>query len=301
VSVAAYSVPDRVVIRDVGPRDGLQGESPVVPRERARLVLALAEAGVRRVEAVSLVSPKAVPSMAGAEEVLAEIGRPPGLTITALVPNLKGAQLALGAGVDEITVTVAVSPTYNERNVRMTIDESVSAIGAICELAASERVPVDAVVSCAFGSPYEGDVASEEVRDLVRRLKDAGAEAITLADTTGMATPRILADVLAAVGTDVGLHMHETRGTGLLNCFRAMEIGVSRFDTSVGGLCGSPFAEGSAGNVSTEDLVALLDDLGVETGIDLGRLLSASALAERLVGHSLPSRVAYAGARLGRR
>jgi len=301
VSVAAYSVPDRVVIRDVGPRDGLQGESPVVPRERARLVLALAEAGVRRVEAVSLVSPKAVPSMAGAEEVLAEIGRPPGLTITALVPNLKGAQLALGAGVDEITVTVAVSPTYNERNVRMTIDESVSAIGAICELAASERVPVDAVVSCAFGSPYEGDVASEEVRDLVRRLKDAGAEAITLADTTGMATPRILADVLAAVGTDVGLHMHETRGTGLLNCFRAMEIGVSRFDTSVGGLGGSPFAEGSAGNVSTEDLVALLDDLGVETGIDLGRLLSASALAERLVGHSLPSRVAYAGARLGRR
>jgi len=264
-------------------------------------VLALAEAGVRRVEAVSLVSPKAVPSMAGAEEVLAEIGRPPGLTITALVPNLKGAQLALGAGVDEITVTVAVSPTYNERNVRMTIDESVSAIGAICELAASERVPVDAVVSCAFGSPYEGDVASEEVRDLVRRLKDAGAEAITLADTTGMATPRILADVLAAVGTDVGLHMHETRGTGLLNCFRAMEIGVSRFDTSVGGLGGSPFAEGSAGNVSTEDLVALLDDLGVETGIDLGRLLSASALAERLVGHSLPSRVAYAGARLGRR
>ncbi len=301
MSVAAYSVPDRVVIRDVGPRDGLQGESPVVPRERARLVLALAEAGVRRVEAVSLVSPKAVPSMAGAEEVLAEIGRPPGLTITALVPNLKGAQLALGAGVDEITVTVAVSPTYNERNVRMTIDESVSAIGAICELAASERVPVDAVVSCAFGSPYEGDVASEEVRDLVRRLKDAGAEAITLADTTGMATPRILADVLAAVGTDVGLHMHETRGTGLLNCFRAMEIGVSRFDTSVGGLGGSPFAEGSAGNVSTEDLVALLDDLGVETGIDLGRLLSASALAERLVGHSLPSRVAYAGARLGRR
>jgi len=301
VSVAAYSVPDRVVIRDVGPRDGLQGESPVVPRERARLVLALAEAGVRRVEAVSLVSPKAVPSMAGAEEVLAEIGRPPGLTITALVPNLKGAQLALGAGVDEITVTVAVSPTYNERNVRMTIDESVSAIGAICELAASERVPVDAVVSCAFGSPYEGDVASEEVRDLVRRLKDAGAEAITLADTTGMATPRILADVLAAVGTDVGLHMHETRGTGLLNCFRAMEIGVSRFDTSVGGLGGSPFAEGSAGNVSTEDLVALLDDLGVETGIDLGRLLTASALAERLVGHSLPSRVAYAGARLGRR
>jgi hydroxymethylglutaryl-CoA lyase len=183
----------------------------------------------------------------------------------------------------------------------MTIDGSVSAIGAICELASSELVPVDAVVSCAFGSPYEGNIAAEEVCDLVRRLQDAGADAITLADTTGMATPRILADVLAAVGTDVGLHMHETRGTGLLNCFSAMEMGVSRFDTSVGGLGGSPFAEGSAGNVSTEDLVALLDDLGVETGIDLGRLLSASAVAESLVGHSLPSRVAYAGARLGHR
>lgn len=273
----------------------------MAPRERAELVLALAEAGIRHIEAVSFVSPKAVPSMADADEVLAEIGRPRELTITALVPNLKGAQLALSAGVDELTLTVSASEVYNERNVRMTIEESVRATAGICDLASSEGVPVDAVVSCAFGSPYEGDIRVEEVRGLVRRLKDAGAIAITLADTTGMATPRILADVLAAVGTEVGLHMHETRGTGLLNCFFAMGMGVSRFDTSVGGLGGSPFTEGAAGNVSTEDMVALLDDLGIETGVDLERLLSASAVTERLVGHRLPSRVAYAGARLGRK
>ena len=297
MSVAATSVPDKVVIRDVGPRDGLQGEAPVAPRERARLVLALAEAGIRHIEAVSFVSPKAVPSMAGADEVLAEIGHPRGLTITALVPNLKGAQLALAAGVDEITVTVAASRAYNERNVKMTIDESLRAIGEICALASSDQVPVDAVVSCAFGSPYEGEIGVDEVSGLAGRLVDAGAVAITLADTTGMATPRVLADVLGAVGTEVGLHMHETRGTGLLNCYCAMEMGVSRFDTSVGGLGGSPFAEGAAGNVSTEDMVALLDDLGVETGVDLGLLLVASAQTEQLVGHTLPSRVAYAGGR----
>lgn len=239
--------------------------------------------------------------MAGADEVLAEIGRPAGVTLTALVPNLKGAQLALGAGVDELTVTLAASEAYNQRNVKMTIEESVRGIGAICDLASSERVTVDAVVSCAFGSPYEGDIPVGEVSALVGRLREAGAGAITLADTTGMATPRILGEILGVVGTEVGLHMHETRGTGLLNCVSAMGMGVSRFDTSVGGLGGSPFAEGAAGNVSTEDLVALLDDLGVETGVNLELLLSASELTERLVGHSLPSRVAYAGARLSQR
>jgi hydroxymethylglutaryl-CoA lyase len=297
-------LPSAVTIRDVGPRDGLQVEAPVPPQSRARIVQSLLDAGIRHVEAVSFVSPKAVPSMSEPEEVLRSLVRPPGVVIAGLVPNVRGAELALEAQVDEITVTVAASPAYNMRNVRMTIDQSVEAIGTICKLAVAESVAVDAVISCAFGSPYEGDIDPEEVAALAGRLRRAGASAITLADTTGMATPRVLAEALSAIRkaigeeVSIGLHMHETRGTGLVNCYSAMEEGISRFDTSVGGLGGSPFAAQAAGNVSTEDLVALLDDLGISTGIDLDRLLEASSLTERTIGHVLSSRVAYAGARL---
>jgi hydroxymethylglutaryl-CoA lyase len=294
----ASTLPEEVVIREVGPRDGLQAEPPLPPEVRARLVGALFDAGLMHVEAVSFVSPKAVPAMAGAGDVLAAVARPEGATISALVPNRRGAEMALEAGVDEITVTVAVSAEYNRRNVHMSIDESLEATAEICALAAEAGVPVDAVVSCAFGSPYEGDVAPAEVAAVARRLRQAGASALTLADTTGMATPRVIEEVLATTGSDVGLHLHETRGTGLLNAYAAMQAGVRRFDTSVGGLGGSPFAEGAAGNLATEDFVALLDDLGVRSGVSLERLLEASALAERLVGHPLASRVAHVGPRL---
>jgi hydroxymethylglutaryl-CoA lyase len=285
----------------VGPRDGLQGENPLAPEERARLVAALIEAGIRRIEAVSFVSPKAVPAMAKPEEVLAAIPRVPGVTVAALVPNLKGAEMALEAGIDEITVTVAASPEYNRRNVNMSIDESVQAIADICARSSEAGVPVDAVVSCSFGSPYEGDIPATEVAELAERLRQVGATALTLADTTGMATPRVVTEVLAGTGPDIGLHLHETRGTGLLNAYAAMETGVTRFDSSVGGLGGSPFAESAAGNLATEDFVALLDDLGVHTGISLARLLEASALAEQLVGHPLPGHVYRVGPRLGPR
>lgn len=291
-------LPESVVVREVGPRDGLQSERPLPPGERAALVDRLFVAGVRRMEVVSFVSPRAVPAMADPVEVLDAITVPAGAVVAALVPNERGAAMALEARVGELTVTVAASPAYNLANVRMSIDESVAAIGAICGMAASAGVPVDAVVSCAFGSPYEGDIAAGEVGALVARLRDQGVAAVTLADTTGMATPRVLEAVLAVTGTEVGLHCHETRGTGLLNVFAAMELGVERFDTSIGGLGGSPFAEGAAGNVGTEDLVALLDDLGISTGVSLPLLLEASALVREMVGHELPSRVARAGPRL---
>lgn len=291
-------LPRAVVVREVGPRDGLQSERPLRPEQRAALVGHLFAAGVRRVEAVSFVSPRSVPAMADPLAVLRSVSVPTGGVLTALVPNVRGAEMALGAAVGELTVTVAASPAYNVANVRMSIDESVAAIGTVCRMAAAAGVPVDAVVSCAFGSPYEGDIEAQAVGDLVNRLRDQGVAAVTLADTTGMATPRVLDDVLAATGTDVGLHCHETRGTGLVNVYAAMERGVVRFDTSIGGLGGSPFAEGAAGNVATEDLVALLDDLGVATGVSLPLLLEASRLARELVGHELPSRVARAGPRL---
>lgn len=294
-------LPQRIRLREVGPRDGLQGEGPVPPSERARLIEALAAAGLTHIEAVSFVSPRAVPAMAGAAEVVALVDQLPArahLTVTALVPNQRGAELALDAGVDELTATVAASPTYNERNVGMSINASLSAIASVVALARDKAgVPVDVVISCAFGSPYEGDIPAKEVARLADEAHSLGATAVTLADTTGMATPRVLAEVLDATGPDVGLHLHETRGTGLLNLYAALGLGVDRFDASVGGLGGSPFAEGAGGNVATESVVALLDDLGVETGISVDALLKAARIAEELVGHPLPSGVAKVGPR----
>jgi hydroxymethylglutaryl-CoA lyase len=291
-------LPAAVQIREVGPRDGLQIEKPLWPAERAELVLSLVDAGVVRIEAVSFVSPSAVPAMAHAAEVLSLLDLPRAVTVTALVPNVRGAQMALAAGIGELTVTVSVSETYNQRNVHMTTEQSVNEVTDICVLASSAGIPVDAVVSCSFGSPYEGDISPSEVGILCERLRSAGASAVTLADTTGMATPRVLSDVLAVTGTNVGLHLHDTRGTALVNLYAALQAGVVRFDTAIGGLGGSPFAHGAGGNVATEDVVSLLDDLGVVTGIDLVKLISISAQVEELVGHPVPSRVARAGPRL---
>jgi hydroxymethylglutaryl-CoA lyase len=287
--------PTVVRIREVGPRDGLQVESPLSVEARVALVEALVAAGVQEVEAVAFVSPSAVPAMAGAAEVMAAMARRPDVRYVALVPNLRGAQLALEAGVDALSVTVSASPEYNQRNVRMSIDESVAQVASVA--GAVGDVPIDVVVSCAFGSPYEGDLDPADVARLGDQVLAAGATSLTYADTTGMATPRRVEELLDEVGVDVGLHLHETRGTGLVNAYAAWERGVARFDTSIGGLGGSPFAAGSAGNLATEDLVHLLDDLGVTTGVDLGRLLEASALAARTVGHDVPSRVAAAGPR----
>lgn len=289
---ATGSLPAAVAIREVGPRDGLQAEAPVPVAERVRLIEALASAGLRVIEVAAFVSPRAVPAMAGAAEVMAATAGL-GITRVALVPNLRGAEDAAVAGADALTFTISASPAYNERNVGMTIEESLAALADVCRVGP----PVDAVVSCAFGSPYEGDIDPAVVAGLGDRCREAGAAAVTYADTTGMATPRRIGDLLVVTGPDVGLHLHETRGTALVNAWAALEAGVARFDTSVGGLGGSPFAAGSAGNLATEDLVHLLDDCGVATGVDLDRLLAASALAAEIVGHPVPSRVAAAGPR----
>jgi hydroxymethylglutaryl-CoA lyase len=285
-----------VDIREVGPRDGLQAESPIAVEDRVRLIESLIDAGVRHIEACSFVSPKAVPSMAGAADVMTRVPRSAGVRYAALVPNLKGAEMALAAEVDELTVTISASETYNQRNVKMSIEESRTQIEQICAVAARARVPVDAIVSCAFGSPYDV-VGIADVVDLARRLLDGGATQITYADTTGMATPPLIALLLAGTDFEAGLHLHDSRGTALVNAYTAAEHGVRRFDTSVGGLGGSPFADGAAGNLATEELVYVLDDAGYETGIDLGRLLQASALVGEMLGHPVASRLAAAGPR----
>ncbi|MDQ1397170.1 MAG: hydroxymethylglutaryl-CoA lyase, partial [Acidimicrobiaceae bacterium] len=256
-----------VSVREVGPRDGLQAEAPVTVEQRVRLVESLVATGIVDIEAVAFVSPRAVPSMAGAAEVMAALSAVEGVRYWALVPNLRGAQMALEAGAAGLSVTVSASPTYNEKNVHMSIEASLDVVAAIG--AEADGIPVDAVVSCAFGSPYEGDIAPDAVLLLGSRILEGGASSITYADTTGMATPPRIAQLLALTGPDVGLHLHETRGTGLVNAYAALELGVTRFDTSIGGLGGSPFAAGAAGNLATEELVYLLDDLGIMSGIDL--------------------------------
>jgi len=289
-------LPARITIREVGPRDGLQPEEPVGVPARVKLVERLVEAGVTVVEAVAFVSPKAVPAMAGAGAVMAALTRVPGVHYGALVPNVRAAEMAVAAGVDGLSLTVSASEVYSQRNVRMSVDESLAQVAAI-RAAVGPDVPIDTVVSCAFGSPYEGDLDPAAVAALGARAVESGTTSLTYADTTGMAMPRRVGALLAQTGTGVGLHLHDTRGTALVNAYAALQQGVARFDTAVGGLGGSPFASGAGGNLATEDLVHLCDDLGIDTGIDLGALLGVSARVARLVGRAVPSRVAAAGPR----
>lgn len=293
--------PNAIVIRDVGPRDGLQAEQPVSVEDRVRMIEGLAASGLTRVEVCSFVSPKAVPSMAGGAEVVAAVPSRLGFRRTALVPNLRGAQMALDSGVEEITITVSASESYSQKNVHMSVAEAIESAATICALTSS-GTPVDVVISCAFGSPYEGELSPDNISALCDQLLEIGATCCTLADTTGMATPKQVESLLRAlserVRTDVGLHLHETRGTALLNAYVAMQLGVARFDCSVGGLGGSPFAAGAAGNLATEDLVYLCDEMGIATGIDLEALREVSRVTSELIGRAVPSRVASAGPRL---
>jgi hydroxymethylglutaryl-CoA lyase len=289
-------LPASIAIREVGPRDGLQPEAPVPVATRVELITALIAAGASIIEVAAFVSPKAVPAMAGAAEVVAELPPSPAVRRVALVPNVRGAELAAEAGVDALTLTVSASEAYSQHNVHMSVDESLAQVGAI-RAAIGDGLPIDTVVSCAFGSPYEGGIAPAAVASLGRRATDGGSTGVTYADTTGMATPRRVRDLLAETGTDIGLHLHDTRGTALVNAYAALLAGVTRFDTAVGGLGGSPFAEGAGGNLATEDLVHLCDDLGVRTGFDLAALLAVSSRVAGVVGHPVPSRIAAAGPR----
>ncbi len=281
-----------VTIRDCGPRDGLQGEAPLSAADRAAIANGLAAAGVTDVEAVSFVSPRAVLAMAGAADV-AQLLVPGNAVWWALVPNLRGCELALEAAFDHLTVTVSASPVYSEKNTGMTIAESLAQVAQIRN-AAGEAV-IDAIVSFSFGSPYGDRVDAARVAQVVVELRNAGVDRLTLADTTGSATPRRIAAVLEHTGTAVGLHLHDTRATALTNAYAAYALGVRRFDTSIGGLGGSPFAPGAGGNLATEDLVLLFEDLGIDTHINLDALLQVGAMVSGLIGRPVPSRVASAG------
>jgi len=295
--------PARVEIREVGPRDGLQNEEIVAVSERVRLIDALSGTGLRRIEAAAFVSAAAIPPMAGADEVMAGITRTPGVVYSALVPNAKGAERAIEAKADELELVVSASETHNQKNVRRSVADSLVGARDVVELAHAAGIEAEAIVSTAFGCPYEGDVAPERVAQLAGHLIDAGADRLSFGDTTGMATPRRVHDLLdalerAGIAPDrAGLHFHNTRGTALANVIAALGRGVVRFDASVGGLGGCPYAPGASGNAVTEDLVHMCADMGIDTGIDLDALLACAHLAQEIVGRELPSALLHAGPR----
>ena len=296
-------LPERLSLREVGPRDGLQNEDPVPTEAKVALIDALSQTGVSRIEAVSFVHPKAIPQMADAAEVWAAIARNPAVRSSALVPNLVGAERALDAGFSEIEVVVSASDTHNRKNINRSTDESLDDIARIIDLVHARGATVQAIVSTAWGCPYEGEVPVERVLSVAARTVRDGADALSYGDTTGMATPtrvtRLVGETRTALpDVPLNLHFHNTRGAGLANVLAALELGVSDFDASVGGLGGCPYAPGATGNIATEELVHMVEDMGVATGVDLEAMISAAAEAERIVGRTLPSQVLRAGPRI---
>jgi hydroxymethylglutaryl-CoA lyase len=296
-------LPERLSLREVGPRDGLQNEDPVPTEAKVALIDALSQTGVSRIEAVSFVHPLAIPQMADAAEVWAAIARNPDVRYSALVPNLVGAERALGAGFTEIEVVVSASDTHNRKNVNRSTDESLDDIARIIDLVHARGATVQAIVSTAWGCPYEGEVPVERVLSVAARTVRDGADALSYGDTTGMATPtrvtRLIGETRSALpDVPLNLHFHNTRGAGLANVLAALELGISDFDASVGGLGGCPYAPGATGNIATEELVHMVEDMGVATGVDLEAMIHAAAEAERIVGRKLPSQVLRAGPRI---
>jgi hydroxymethylglutaryl-CoA lyase len=301
--VSTPVLPGRVTIREVGPRDGLQAEAPLPIEDRVRLIDMLSATGVPKIEAVSFVSPKAVPAMACGAEVWAAVGRRPGVEYSALVPNRRGAEAAVKAGgFASLQAFVAASDGYNRKNVGKDVEQSIADVAEVVGVGEAAGLAVECSISAAFGDPYQGDVAPDTVLNLAEQLLEAGVRSVSLGDTTGMATPTRVWDVVGLVqqrlpGVRLNMHFHDTRGTGMANVLAALQLGVAEFDASVGGMGGSPFAPGANGNVATEDLVHMLTDMGIETGVDLQAVLRAARLAERLVGHPMPGQVSKAGPR----
>jgi len=290
-------LPEGVTITEVGPRDGLQNESRAIPVDRkVALVDALSATGLTRIEAASFVHPKAIPQMANAAEVMASIYRRPGVTYIGLVPNEVGARNAIETGVDEIAVVVSASESHNRANVNRSIAESLEGIRGVASLCREGSVPWSGYVSTAFGCPYEGAVDPAGVLEIAGELRNTGAGAIALGDTIGIANPRQVSEIVTAFfrelpGAPLRLHFHDTRGMALANVVAAMEAGATQFDGSVGGLGGCPYAPGASGNVASEDMVAMLHAMGIDTGIDLDALVAAAWLAEETVGRPLDGRV----------
>lgn len=289
---------ETVIINDVGPRDGLQSQSKMLlPAERVRLVRSLLAAGLRHIEVGAFVSPRAVPAMAGAEEVLSSLLPTPGATLTVLIPNLRGYELALAAGAGSVCLVLYGSEGMARANVRMCRAEAETAAMEILDRARVDGVRVTATVAVAFECPYDGPVNPSIILDMAAHFLELGADELCVADTIGAANPRQVRSLTRTLveqhGADrLACHFHDTRAMGLANVFAAIESGVRKFDASIAGLGGCPFAPGTSGNVATEDVVMMLEQMGFATGIDMGRLLQAAELAHELTGTAPGGRAA---------
>jgi hydroxymethylglutaryl-CoA lyase len=294
-------LPDRVSVYEVSPRDGLQNEAkPIALEAKKRLVDALIDAKLERIELTSFVSPRWVPQLADAEDVVCGAGIPEGVTWSALVPNTQGLERALKAGLTEVAVFMSASETHNQKNTHKSIEQSLEVFAEVVPMARDAGLRVRAYVSTVWGCPYEGDVDPARALELTERLLKLGCYQVSLGDTIGVGTPlqtrRICELFLAKVPAGkLALHLHDTRGTALVNALVGLELGITDFDCSVGGLGGCPYAPGAAGNLATEDLVYMLHGMGIETGIDLPKLIEAGRVAEHVVGRNLPGKVHQAG------
>ncbi len=302
------NVPDEVSVYEVSLRDGLQNENATVPLSgKLRLVDALVASGLRRIEITSFVSPRWIPQLADADELaeLVTTSRAPAspeVTFTALCPNARGLERAKKAGMKEIAVFMSASETHNKKNINKTIAETIRAFEETIGPAREAGMRVRGYVSTVWGCPYEGDVAPDASITIARQLYQMGCYQISLGDTIGAGTPRRTREVIRRAldvlpVEAIAMHMHDTRGTALANVLVGLELGVRHFDASVGGMGGCPYAPGAAGNVATEDLVYMLEGMGVRTGVDLERLVEAARAAESIVGRSLPGKVHRAGIR----
>lgn len=294
-------LPRRAHIREVGPRDGLQNEDVVLATaDKLRLIDALGATGLTEIEVGAFVRPQNVPQMADTAEVFATLRRRPGVVYSAIAPNTVGARRAMEAGADAVQVFLSASESHNQSNVNMGVEQSLANVAAMAAIVREAGKPFDAVLSVAFGCPFEGDVPIERVLELCGRLLDLGAQQLTLGDTTGMGHPVLVRQVCLAFQErfprqPLRLHLHSARGAGLANILAALEVGIFEFDSSVGGIGGCPFAPGAPGNLCTEDLTHMLHEMGIDTGLDLPALMETARMLERLLGHTVPSQTIKAG------
>jgi hydroxymethylglutaryl-CoA lyase len=298
-------LPPDVTIYEVGPRDGLQNESRLIPTDdKVAFIDALSVTGLRAIEITSFVNPKWIPQLADAADVARRIIRRPGVIYSALVPNRQGLESAMAAGMKEVAVFMSASETHNRKNVNKTIAATLEAFRDTVPAALAAGLRVRAYVSTVYGCPYEGAVDPNQAVELCRALRALGCYQVSLGDTIGVANPRQVRDVLTRVLAEVppgevAVHFHDTRGTALANILVSVEMGITTVDSALGGLGGCPYAPGASGNVATEDVLYMLEGMGVRTGIDVDKLMEASRLVSTLVGHEMPSKFyrAYMGAR----
>lgn len=295
-------LPSKVTLREVAPRDGFQSLKDFLPTEqKLQIIEAVVKAGLKDIETTSFVSPRAIPQLRDAADLLSEVPRQ-GITHAAMVPNLKGAQNAITAKADQLVVVMSATEAHNQENVRRSIAESLGDLDAIFTLAKESNTPVIGAVAVSFGCPYQGDVPEEDVFRIVDAYISRGAASIILADTTGMTTPTRVERMVVQFkerlpGVEFILHFHNNRGTAMANLFAALMAGATTFDTALGGIGGCPYVPQAAGNLPTEDVVFMLEDMGVTTGIDLEELIRAAHLLEKFLGYPLPGQVMKSGPR----